>query len=233
MIAFDSVADVMEACRKDGQALLVFEDRVLDVAKFSHPGPQSLITSNIGKDITQAFSKQGHSSYARSLCERMVVGSVGPGVEAGKLLPNPFVASDLTEEERQVHARLDSLIDISKPLLPQVSQLSNREFKALISRPRYMENEDGIQLFADPAVDANAKRSLGRTVQSISPVVLLILFLGWRAAPSLPAFAFNLAVCFPAGFALMWTATEYYFHRLMPRRSWSLANDAKADPQFL
>merc|ERR1740121_1422748 len=103
MIAFDSVADVMEACRKDGKAFLVFEDRVLDVAKFSHPGPQALITSNIGKDITQAFAKQGHSSYARSLCERLTVGCIGQGVAQGHLLPNPFKDSEFTEEERQVH----------------------------------------------------------------------------------------------------------------------------------
>ena len=54
----------------------------------------------------------------------------------GKLLENTY--HDVSNEEKEIHARLDSLIDIKKPLIPQVSKLTNAEFKAFVKRPRFI-----------------------------------------------------------------------------------------------
>ena len=60
----------------------------------------------------------------------------------GKLMSNEYDV--LTQEEKEMHARLDMLVDIKKPLLPQVGKLTNKEFKAFIRRPRFITDEDGI-----------------------------------------------------------------------------------------
>ena len=41
------------------------------------------------------------------------------------------------------------MIDITKPLAPQVKKMTNREFLAFVRRPRYVENTDGIIVFGE------------------------------------------------------------------------------------
>jgi hypothetical protein len=50
----------------------------------------------------------------------------------------------VSEEEKRVHERLNSWLDVKKPLLPQVKKMTNREFLAFVRRPRYIEDTDGI-----------------------------------------------------------------------------------------
>lgn len=232
-LVFESPEAVLEACRRDNKSLLIYEGKVLDASKFSHPGPQALITNNIGADITQAFNKQGHSDHAKVLCDRLIVGTLGKVVQ-GKLLPNPHGDSDLfTPEEQEVHTRLDQLIDISKPLMPQVRKMTNKEFKALISRPRYIEDEDGIQLFSDPKRDFNHKRDFSNNVKVLIPFLCLFLCMSWLSSPSAYDFAFNMSVYFSSGVAIFWTAIEYYFHRIVLHGELNLDPNAEADPDQL
>lgn len=92
---------------------------MIDVKNFKHPGPQKLVTSHIGEDMTDAFTSQMHSAAARDLCSTMTVGYVGKKPDQkGQLMQNFY--DTLTAEEEEIHRKLDSMIDISKPLLPQV-----------------------------------------------------------------------------------------------------------------
>ena len=112
------------------------------MSEFKHPGAQYLITENIGKDVTSLFEDNEHSNYARELVNRLTIGHIGH-LEQGKLLHNSFV-EHLTEEEKKIHDRLDKLIDVKKPLIPQIRKLTNLEFQMLIKRPRFVEGEDSI-----------------------------------------------------------------------------------------
>ena len=116
--------------------------QVLDVNVFKHPGPQRHIVDNVGTDITTLFHRNGHSTHARILCERLVVGTVKGN--PGALLSNSW-CSDLSEEELAIHAKLDRDVDVRQPLLPQVRKMTNREFACFISRPRTMEDVRGRQ----------------------------------------------------------------------------------------
>ena len=58
-------------------------------------------------------------------------------------------STSLSEEERELHASIERKIDFSKPLVPQVGHLTNREFMAFIQKPRQIDHEDAIQLHAD------------------------------------------------------------------------------------
>ena len=62
--------------------------QVLDVQGFKHPGPQRLIEDNVGGDVTTLFHRNGHSSHARLLCDRLVVGTVSGN--PGALLSNSW-----------------------------------------------------------------------------------------------------------------------------------------------
>ena len=62
-----------------------------------------------------------------------------------ELLRNDF--DTYTKEEMDLHAKIEKMIDVSKPLLPQVRKMNNKEFMAFCKRPRYMEDTDGVILF--------------------------------------------------------------------------------------
>jgi hypothetical protein len=88
------------------------------------------------------FEDIGHSKSARELLEQLVIGFLEGEDQTGKLMKNPFTT--MSFNEREIHERLDKMLDISKPLLPQVRKMTNREFLAFVSRPRYIESRDGI-----------------------------------------------------------------------------------------
>ena len=110
---FKGIEGVKEACEKEGKKYLVYGNKVLDVAKFDHPGPANLITDNIGKDATKLFDDQGHSPNAHEMMKNITVGHINNH----KLLENPDVAV-LPKEEQEIHDKLDEMIDVKKPLIP-------------------------------------------------------------------------------------------------------------------
>jgi cytochrome b involved in lipid metabolism len=59
---------------------------VYDVSKFmdEHPGGDEVLTSEGGKDATEAFEDVGHSDDARSLLGPMLVGKMEGAVEKPK-----------------------------------------------------------------------------------------------------------------------------------------------------
>lgn len=64
--------------------------------------------------MTELFNDIDHSSAAREMIENMTIGYVAKN--EGKLLENKYI--NVSNEEKEMHSRLDSLIDIKKPLIP-------------------------------------------------------------------------------------------------------------------
>lgn len=136
----------------------------------------------------------------------------------------------MTEEEAALHKRLDSIIDIKKPLIPQVEKLTNREFLAFVRRPRYIEDTDAIKLFEDPVEDQNRKSFFGKNLQKLIPMVLSFAVLGVYFAESWQAALWNhFLYGWVLGLVACWTFTEYFFHRFMLHRELNLDLDAPAD----
>ncbi|PWN95908.1 putative cytochrome b5 [Tilletiopsis washingtonensis] len=65
---------------------LLIDGKVYDVSKFmdEHPGGDEVLTSEGGKDATEAFEDVGHSDDARSLLGPMLVGKMEGAVEKPK-----------------------------------------------------------------------------------------------------------------------------------------------------
>ena len=56
-----------------------------------------------------------------------------------------------------MHDKLDAMIDVKKPLVPQIRKMTNREFMTFTKRPRQIEDTDGITFYDDPAEEADSK----------------------------------------------------------------------------
>ena len=111
---FPSQAAAAQYCAAHDLAFVIYNSMVLDVTHFRHPGPQHLIKDHLSQDVTTLFDDTGHSNFAIQMMKGLVIGYLNQG----QLMTNPY--EKLTLREKELHTRLDQLIDISKPLLPQV-----------------------------------------------------------------------------------------------------------------
>ena len=104
---FRSVDEVQDFCKRNRISFVIYNEMVLDVSQFKHPGPQHLITDNLSSDVTDLFDETGHSDFAINLVKGLVIGKLNQG----KLILNPY--EKLTLREKEIHERLDQKIDIS------------------------------------------------------------------------------------------------------------------------
>ena len=234
MRRFGDVPAVARCCAEEGEKLVVYAGWVLDVRAFAHPGPQSLIGANVGKDITAAFDGRGHSAYAQELCQRLAVGLVGGASKSGQLLLGPG-GGGRSAEERAIHKKLDAEVDITKPLMPQVEKMSNREFIAFVRRPRHLDDTDGIRLFEDEEMDEWRKSDYGLNLRMMLPAVAVeVAAAAWLTLAAGEGawthFLLLFVLCFCVlGIGIVWTLTEYYFHAIVLHDELRLDPDAPAD----
>jgi cytochrome b involved in lipid metabolism len=57
----------VDALIKKERVIVYYGNSVLDVTDFKHPGPDTILIDNKGKDIKMDFDDQGHSTFAKSL----------------------------------------------------------------------------------------------------------------------------------------------------------------------
>merc|ERR1712226_471921 len=215
-----------------GKPYIIYDNKVISVEGFKHPGPQKFITDNLGKDVTTLFDETGHSAAALEMIKTMTIGTV-PGSEGteGKLLENKYVK--VSREEKELHDKLDSLIDIKKPLIPQVKNLTNAEFKAFVKRPRFIADEDGIQLFESKDEDEKFKTYFEQNVIVLGGYIVFCLTNAYLDCPTTADFLWKLPVQFVFGTVLAWTFVEYFFHRFLLHNELHLDDNEKADPEHL
>jgi len=134
------VKDAFLAANKD---FMMYGDRVIDVTDFKHPGPQKLIEDALSEDMKNDFNDQGHSNYAIEVLRSMEVGQIidPDKPKDGKRLDNPWHMNGLSKEEEEIHEWLDNYLDVTKPLIPQVRKLTNKQFIALVRRPRQLPGD--------------------------------------------------------------------------------------------
>lgn len=115
-------------------------------------------------------------------------------------------------EEEQVHKSVESKIDIKKPLIPQVKNLSNKEFLAFVRRPRHMESTDGIILYEDKAQDDAHKscRDWNYNVKIILPLCLAAIIGAYFDCDSISQYIQTILIWFTLGLGVMWTFMEYF-----------------------
>eukprot|EP00927_Polykrikos_kofoidii_P082699 TRINITY_DN8288_c0_g1_i1.p1 TRINITY_DN8288_c0_g1~~TRINITY_DN8288_c0_g1_i1.p1 ORF type:complete len:359 (+),score=70.43 TRINITY_DN8288_c0_g1_i1:43-1119(+) len=221
------IDELQALCKSHNKDYMVYEQNVLDVTNFKHPGAQSLITKNVGKDVTKLFDDRGHSSYAKELCERLTVGYFGDQREAGKLLKKSF--GTMSKEEEEIHVRLDEIIDLKKPLLPQVKKLTTKEFMAFVRRPRFVDDIDGIILHEHG--DEESKRPFRHNLMVGIPVASLLTYTACALCETWSRFLLNIFIYyFGLGMAVAWVLVEYVFHRFLLHQELQLDPDAPADP---
>ena len=61
---------------KKDRVIVYYGNTVLDVTDFKHPGPDTILLENKGKDMKKAFDDQGHSKFAKSLLSKYHIGNI-------------------------------------------------------------------------------------------------------------------------------------------------------------
>lgn len=73
-------------------------------------------------------------------------------------------------------------------MLPQIKKLNNKEFLALVKRPRHMESTDGIQIFDTKEEDESHKSDWHRNIKVMVPVTLLFMIFSYLDCDSASSF---------------------------------------------
>lgn len=70
----------VDALIKKDRVIVYYGNSVLDCTDFKHPGPDTIINENMGKDIKTQFDDQGHSTFAKSLISKFKIGNIKDNV---------------------------------------------------------------------------------------------------------------------------------------------------------
>ena len=70
-------ADEVSKHNKEGDLWIIIHGNVYDVSKFEdHPGSDVVFFQNAGKDATEGFEDEGHSTAAKKLMKDYLIGRV-------------------------------------------------------------------------------------------------------------------------------------------------------------
>ena len=72
----------IEAVRAAKRKYVVYQNQVLDVEGFEHPGSQELIEDNLGKDVTEMFDRPARPFQLRSQSDGEIQSWVHPRSQA-------------------------------------------------------------------------------------------------------------------------------------------------------
>ena len=125
------------------------------------------------------------------------------------------------------------MIDITKPLIPQVKKMTNKEFQTFVKRPRFIEDTDGIILFEDPKEDEENKTHYSTLLKVIVPLVLAYIGLAFYCTDNYHHFLKEFIPFYGAGVCIVWTYLEYYSHRFKLHKEINLNPEAEANPEEL
>lgn len=145
------------------------------------------------------------------------------------------IDDQMTPEERQMHEKLDRMVDITKPLVPQVRAMTNKEFMAFVSKPRHVDDTDCIIFYEDEKLEYYYKWRLdyANNCKMLIPLVTLYLGLAYYLSMDTLEFAKHFLMFFLGGLAFGWTTSEYIYHRFYLHRECELDPEGKADPDLL
>jgi hypothetical protein len=127
------------------------------------------------------------------------------------------------------------MIDIKKPLIPQVRKMSNKEFLTFVRRPRHLEDTDGIILHADKETDDYMKKmkDYPRNCKFIIPIIIAYIAFAFYLCETRKQFYWYALIFGGGGLFIVWPFTEYYFHRFLLHREGELDVNAEANPDLL
>jgi len=146
----------------------------------------------------------------------------------------------MSKEEEELHKQIEKKINIKKPLIAQVKKLTNKEFMFFVKRPRFMESQDGIQLWDDKDFDQSRKMNWHTNLKVITPVVLVMIYVSYYNCADLFEFLTTFAIWFTFGLTSLWTLLEYVQHRFIlhkeihldPNEPWTAAGGERNAEYF-
>lgn len=184
---------------------VIYKGDVFDLGKYleaeEHPGGNAILEQSIGSDISEPFENIGHSYDAQKLLYSFKIGTLQESVEHRLAKTN---SDDFLEKN---DSALQSLVDFTAPLIPQVYRLTRQQYITFSST--FFCSTKVCDFFPNMMLEI-----LSRTVWWVVPLVwvplAVLVFILTRQHFSIPL---SLSLTCTAGGLFLWTFLEYIIHR--------------------
>jgi cytochrome b involved in lipid metabolism len=133
--------DDIESLKKTSTVLL-YNDLVLDVTHFVHPGGPQLHLDNNGQDVTRKFDFIGHSHNAKRMIVHHAVGRIGTKQQAEEV-----VQKLIGTEDQEKHELLVKKLDLSESIIKQVEKMSYEEVCIFINFPKFVKEGQQLKIY--------------------------------------------------------------------------------------
>ena len=159
-----------------------YEGKPIDVTAFLnvHPGGPDYLYEHEEMEIKEVFEEFQHSPAALQMIKDM----------------------QMTDDAVDVE---DQICDMNKPLLPQLYNLTKKDYMTLIHNPKHLS--ESVRLFKSDILEM-----FGRTYWYVVPLIWIpVSFYALSCSPfskEFSAFLFALGVC-------LWSLVEYTLHRFV------------------
>jgi len=110
--------------------------------------------------------------------------------------------------------------------------MTNKEFCAFVKRPRFIEDTDGIKIFEDPVRDEDHKTYYSTNLKIFVPIILFYIGLAFYFTEGYLTFLKEFILFFSFGL-FAWTFLEYYEHRWVLHKEFTLNPEAESVPEEL
>ena len=101
------------------------------------------------------------------------------------------------------------MVDVKKPLVPQIRKMTNKEFMTFTKRPRHMDDIDGITFYDDHADEADSKFDFIYDIYFVLPVVALWFYIAYYLKKDKENIVRDFSIAFFLGVVIIWTYIEY------------------------
>jgi hypothetical protein len=109
-----------------------------------------------------------------------------------------------------------------------------------VKHPRFMESQDGIQLWDDEEFDESRKMNWHTNLKVITPIVLAFIYVSFSLSKDWFEFITTFAIWFILGLTTFWTLLEYVQHRFVlhkevhldPNEEWTVAGGERNADYF-
>eukprot|EP00835_Amoeboradix_gromovi_P005222 NODE_472_length_8038_cov_0.413150.p3 type:complete len:292 gc:universal NODE_472_length_8038_cov_0.413150:7888-7013(-) len=162
---------------------VLYENIPVDVSNFInvHPGGPDWLYEYEDQEIKEIFEEYQHSESALQMLKDMQ-SNVDDGIDVNY-----------------------DIVDMNEPLLPQLFNLSKKNYLYLIHNPQHLDRS--VRLFRN-----NILEMLGRTYWFVVPLVWLpVIAFSISQSP----FSFYFTLCLAAMGIVLWSFIEYVLHRFV------------------
>ena len=204
---------------KKHSKIATFDNLVLNLDHFVHPGGQALLDTRANTDLTSSFQQTPHSLNAKLMLRGLVI---------GHLEDTPSQTSLFTQEEVKMvntYDRVNGKLDLKKPIASQLEDFTREEFLNFVNCPKFLRKDETIQINLNPQDDEPDRTEFWVNIPILCCVDVILFAASMMTCDSLYHVG-KFLLCFAVAI-FKWTLIEYYFHRVKLHQELDLIETAE------